>query len=462
MRPRALLAASLAVLGACGPEATVPWESITSELSAAQRRVRAEAIRDTAAARGLTNGALLGGIGDAETGLAHCWSEATWACQGPSSPSCGGPVIAGAGDGPCSLREGGLGLFQFDGGTFEQTLARDGQDVLLLEGNIAHVVDFVIAMVMRSQFIEGVDDEAAALAYMNAVPIQPGDPRYEAWVSTVTRHYNGCSPTSGCWAERRGRYGALTTGIYDELGPDFWGQLTPPPPPPPCLPVPAAGRVIEEDDACYAGGGATSGWRTVTDGGSAGRLQWTYATAVEQDNFGVWSLELAEAGVYRVEVWSDGGTYFQSKRARYTIAHDGQTEDRDLDQTSGSGFLPLGELSFAAGGGQSVRLGDDTGEPYADRVRLGFDAIRLVRVDLPPVTPPAEVDPVAETPVVLPGESEGEARPGDPVPGTAGAVDGVVSGGCQCGGEARGPAWMGAVAGVGLVLQRRRRGRRRS
>ena len=51
-------------------------------LTTAQRRARAEQIRDTAAAAGMTNGALLAGIGEVETNFAHCWSEATWACMG--------------------------------------------------------------------------------------------------------------------------------------------------------------------------------------------------------------------------------------------------------------------------------------------------------------------------------------------------------------------------------------------
>ena len=76
-------------------------------LSAEQRRERAGLIRDAAASVGMTNGVLLAGIAQAETTLAHCWSEATWACQGPPSSSCGGDaVIAGSADGPCSARQG--------------------------------------------------------------------------------------------------------------------------------------------------------------------------------------------------------------------------------------------------------------------------------------------------------------------------------------------------------------------
>ena len=51
------------------------------DLTAAQRRERAILIRDTAAGVGMTNAALLAGIGEVETNFAHCWSEATWACS---------------------------------------------------------------------------------------------------------------------------------------------------------------------------------------------------------------------------------------------------------------------------------------------------------------------------------------------------------------------------------------------
>lgn len=80
--------------------------------------------------------------------------------RSPNSTSCGGgPVIAGASDGPCSAQQGGLGMFQFDGGNFTQTLARDGRDILLtLDGNIRHAVDFVVNIV--NQEVDGVDNRA--------------------------------------------------------------------------------------------------------------------------------------------------------------------------------------------------------------------------------------------------------------------------------------------------------------
>ena len=82
---------------------SAPSQPSQPSLTASAKMPKYTGIRDAASARGMRNAYLLAGIANDETGLAMCWSEATWACQGPSSPDCGGgPVIAGSADGPCS------------------------------------------------------------------------------------------------------------------------------------------------------------------------------------------------------------------------------------------------------------------------------------------------------------------------------------------------------------------------
>ncbi len=222
------LAVSLLV-GACTADTPpIDWQdapeevgSVHSLLTAAERRVRAGQIRDAAAANGITQGWLLAGIADAETRMSHCWSELTWACQGPNSADCGGgPVVAGAGDGPCSIRQGGLGMFQFDAGTFEDTLRREGNRILSIAGNVAAAVDFTTAMVVRSAYVPGVDNREQAIAWMNGVRI--GNDRWDAWIRTVTHYYNGCAPSYSCFTQRYAHYRDNTTGVYGEMGAEFW------------------------------------------------------------------------------------------------------------------------------------------------------------------------------------------------------------------------------------------------
>jgi hypothetical protein len=197
-------------------------EGQTSSLSASQRKARATLIRDVAAEHGINNAVLLAGIANAETQLSHCWSELTWACKGPVSADCGGgPVVAGAGDGPCSLKQGGLGMYQFDAGTFSDTLARDGTAVLTLKGNVERAIDFVVDMIRDSAYVGGVTTDLQAKAWINGVVV--GGAGYDAWITSVTHYYNGCVK-GGCsifW-DRYDHYDSHTQDLVDELGASFW------------------------------------------------------------------------------------------------------------------------------------------------------------------------------------------------------------------------------------------------
>jgi hypothetical protein len=252
-----------------------PLASLGSELTGSQRRARATTIRDAAARRGITNAVLLGGIADAETGMAMCWSEATWACRGPTSPDCGGgPVIAGSGDGPCSHRQGGLGMFQFDAGTYDQTIAREGERVLRTAGNVDAAVDFVLAMVIRSAYVDGVSTEAEAKAWINGARI--GTAAYATWIKTVTAYYNGCVPgRCSVYASRYARYDQHTRDVATELGASFWsaGASPAPEPAPAPAPAPAGASCTHSLGGAYGSGACSASyqccdgaWRTRTSG----------------------------------------------------------------------------------------------------------------------------------------------------------------------------------------------------
>jgi hypothetical protein len=225
MRASLLAFVTLLVLGGCLGEAS-PDEVMSAEsnLTSAQRRVRAGEIRDAASSHGMTQGYLLAGIADAETSMSQCWSELTWACQGPYSSECGGPVVAGAGDGPCSLQQGGLGMFQFDSGTYSQTLASHGTGILTVAGNTAAAVDFVVNMVINSIHISNVSTRDQAIAWMNDVRINNG--QWDAWITTVTHYYNGCPPGASCFSQRYASYANHTIDVYNEMGATFWNTST--------------------------------------------------------------------------------------------------------------------------------------------------------------------------------------------------------------------------------------------
>jgi MYXO-CTERM domain-containing protein len=427
-----LVLASAMSISACvqNDGAEPELNSQISELSAATRNSNVVAIRDVAAGAGLTNGAVLGGIATSETGLAHCWSDATWSCQGPNSPSCGGgPVVAGSGDGACSLKQGGLGMFQFDAGTHSQTLAAYGSDVLTLEGNIAQAVEFVAAKV--KQDVPGIATREQALAWINDVPMVKGDARTEKWASILACRYNGCCNSSATCTSRRAAYRDNAIKIYNEFGAAFW-NVNPTTTPDTCQVVPAQGRVIDQSDACAVAGGDAKFWRSET-AGFAGNSRWTFTTdKPTAANFATWKVRVAQAGIYTIRVHLDGGVFGQSKKAAYQITHGGKTDSVIVDQSLHTDFFAIGDFDFSGTGVEQITVGDNTGESGATMTKLLFDAIEIV-----PTT-----------------GDQGVTTPDD---GTSGTDTGSGAGGCSSGASNTGSGLAPLLVALGLVVIRRRK-----
>jgi hypothetical protein len=157
---------------------------------------------------------------------------------------------------------------------------------------------------------------------------------------------------------------------------------------PPCGTIAAGGGEIDLGDACFADGGPAATLRDVSGAGAHGELIWTHATdAATEGNFAQWDLDFAEAGTYRIEVYTDTA-YAQSKQAAYVVAASGTRQTVVVDQSAANGWQALGDIAFAAGSGQFVHLGDNTGEPGAGNVQLVFDAVRLTRLDGTPNSDP--------------------------------------------------------------------------
>jgi MYXO-CTERM domain-containing protein len=267
---------------------------------------------------------------------------------------------------------------------------------------------------------------------MNSIPIQDGDPAYEEWLYFVAWRYNGCK---GCTTQIN-HYRDGTNKLWAEFGADFWAASSQPPPE--CAKIPADGRVIEETDACFHEAGDSRWWHP-GDTGHGGTCVFTYATdAAQADNNATWELRFEQAGRYRVEVYADGGTFGQTRQARYTVTHAGGTTDVLIDQSALDGFQSLGEFDFTTDGGFGVHLGDNTGEPYseADKRSIQFDAVQVV-----------------------PAGGDGGGGDDDPDP----LGGGNSTGGCRVvvGGDVPGGGSALAALGALVVLAARRRRLRR-
>jgi hypothetical protein len=220
----ALLLVSSCTIGTEGEEPEEVHEGGSKQLSVNAKRPRYEQIREAVRARGMNNAFLLAGIANDETGLAMCWSEATWACKGPPSPDCGGgPIIAGSADGPCGDQQGGLGMFQFDAGTYQQTISKYGGSVLTTAGQTSHAIDYAVWMVKISAYTTDAETDAKARAWIDRF-----DPNNAAlrdqWIKTVVRYYNGCQPSWSCWNPRYKTYSdGYHLAISEPGGLGFWG-----------------------------------------------------------------------------------------------------------------------------------------------------------------------------------------------------------------------------------------------
>lgn len=220
---------TLLALTGCGTEVYSDEEAILAEppavieaeLTATQHRARCDAVKSRASVLGITNPLVYAGVAQHETQLGHCWSEATSACQGPYSAYCGGPVLAGAADGPCSYQQGGLGMYQFDAGTYTQTLNANGTGILSLNGNIDKAFPFIINKIRYCPNTPLFNSDAEVIAWINSA--KPGTANYDTYMAAIAWCYNGCSPGGSCnHAARTQDYKNATNYLYTTYGSSYW------------------------------------------------------------------------------------------------------------------------------------------------------------------------------------------------------------------------------------------------
>ena len=236
------MAIGTAVLLACGgPISDQTVNSEGQEVSVALLQQRSDAIKAAHAGHpSIHNPLLFAGIAYVETKMAHCYSEYVSqvgaACAGPASASCGnGSVTAGYADGICANQQGGLGMFQFDEGTYSQTLAKwttsgywNGQtrDVLDLQGNIAASIDFVLFKAWASYYTPAFASYQAMYDWINGIRPVDGNAEYERWLGFLANSYNGLAWNSSGWSTVKETYRSGTRTMYTTLGGDAYWYAT--------------------------------------------------------------------------------------------------------------------------------------------------------------------------------------------------------------------------------------------
>jgi MYXO-CTERM domain-containing protein len=148
-----------------------------------------------------------------------------------------------------------------------------------------------------------------------------------------------------------------------------------------CPTIPSQGGVLDETGPCFQRWGAERYWRYVEGAGHDGSYLWTNAFVNETpSNWGRWTLNLAQAGRYAVEV-NIVAPHNVAQRVGYLVKAAGQEQRVRVSQGRQTGWLRLGEFDFAAGGEQKIEVFDNSDEEGAD-LHMTVDALRLLAVEV--------------------------------------------------------------------------------
>jgi len=361
-------------LAACGPieeaqDSAIPEElgKVQAELTVTQQRTRCDAVKTNTAPKGITNPLVYAGVSYQETGLAHCWSEATWACQGPYSSDCGGPVIAGSGDGACSLQQGGLGMYQLDSGTYTDTLNQHGSGILNVAGNIDKGTNFIIYKVRYCPNTPNFTSDAEVITWINSAT--PGTTNYETFMAAMAWCYNGCPPgVTYCSHETiKQAYKNSTSYLLNTFGSSYWyGGTTP------------STVIVDDQSAGFTRYGPSTYWYQASIGYSA-HMWYTYVNGSTKSNYAQWKPALPSSGTYTVSVYIPNNNA-TAQLAQYRIYHNGVNNYATVNQNSYyDAWVTLGSFAFSGNGTEYVELADNTGEAVSTYRKIGFDAVKFVK-----------------------------------------------------------------------------------
>jgi hypothetical protein len=117
-------------------------------------------------------------------------------------------------------------MFQFDAGTFTDTVNKYGSDVLTVAGQTSDAIDYAIWMVKVSVYTTDAETDDKARAWLNR--FDPNNPALvDQWIRTVVRYYNGCQPNWSCWGPRYRTYSdGYQLAIDEPGGLKFWSPGT--------------------------------------------------------------------------------------------------------------------------------------------------------------------------------------------------------------------------------------------
>lgn len=135
--------------------------------------------------------------------------------------------------------------------------------------------------------------------------------------------------------------------------------------------------VSELDAGCFVR--ETTSWWSAFSGDDDHHFYTMATDKAEPVSTGTWRFGVDVPGDYRVEVFVPDESA-AATGAVYEVRHEGGVAMVPIDQAAAKGWQELGVFGFSGTEGESVFLGDNTGEAADLEVRLGYDAVRFTFV----------------------------------------------------------------------------------
>jgi uncharacterized protein (TIGR03382 family) len=272
------------------------------------------------------------------------------------------------------------------------TAPADGTIRLVRDDSTTHCCDSACANDANYVVLDFGDGTEALFLHLNANSsrvsvgdtVRQGDPIAEVgnsgWVCGTHLHFQIQNNCSSWWCQ------SVQASFVDHGDPLYPTSVTSnncQQPPPVCT-VPAhSERVVDEQEGCFRR--QTTYWWDES-GGWENHWYFTYAISGAADTVGTWHFEVEQSDTYEIHVHIPAGA--QSQQAKYYLdGPNGSDGPYQVDQAAQSGWVKLGEFGLAPGNEYALRLPDNTGESYDNRVKLAFDAIRIRPYDPPDPDP---------------------------------------------------------------------------
>ena len=110
-------------------------------------------------------------------------------------------------------------------------------------------------------------------------------------------------------------------------------------------------------------------------------MRYTYATDdAAPDSWAAWRFNVTVPGDYEIAVHVPASAIERTQNAVYRVSTAGGESTHAISQAAASGWVTLGRFYLSAGTSQFVRLDDNTGEAYALRRVLLYDAVSVTPV----------------------------------------------------------------------------------